>query len=102
MHRANVVVYLRRFVKPCDAEASAHFDDLDMGMGRKRHRRSKASLYQLVRGYSLFHSQGCANSPECPQRVARRPGAAIWGSVRTPRHERKGGTARDRSSTKAG
>ena len=67
MHRADVVVDLGRFLKPGNAEAGADFDDLDEGTGRKRHCRSKASLDQLVRGYSLFHSQGCANSPECPQ-----------------------------------
>lgn len=69
MHRPDVVVYLRRFLKPGNAEASADFNDLDTGLGRKRHRRSEASLDQLVRGYSLFHSQGCANSPECLQWV---------------------------------
>ena len=57
MYRPDVVVYFRRFLKPGNAEASANFNNLDTGMGRKRHRRSEVPLDQLVRGYSLFHSQ---------------------------------------------
>ena len=105
MHRANVVVHLGRFLKPGNAEAGADFDDLDMGMGRKRHRRSKASLYQLVRGYSLFHGQGCANSPQCLQwgrgrsfQARRRAAGATVsfqaGSGRSRRSDRRVGNGR--------
>ena len=77
MHRPDVVVYLRRFLKPGNADTSANFNDLDTGMGRKRHGRSEVPLDELVRGYSLFHSQGCANWPEPLQWLVTGPLADV-------------------------